>query len=194
MKQVPLPDTLSAIGDNAFSSCTALEEITLPVSLTDLAPRAFIGCSNLKKITFLGTQEQWDAFEPLVIMPESGSLLKPVPAVYYAGQVECLGNGTAASTTVIFDANGGTVSPAQKDVVYGEDYGELPTPVNGSKPFYGWYTQREGGAFVNNATEMNKMEDHTLYAHWGQDTYALTPASAGTALLPDEIPSTPAPL
>ena len=179
-----IPDTVTSIGSNAFSICIGLEEITLPASLTSLHPNAFYYCDSLKKITFLGTQERWDAFGPLVI--RTGSLRDP--AVCFSGKVECLGTGAAITAKVNFNANGGTVSLAQKDVVYGENYGELPTPVNGGKTFYGWYTQREGGSVINSVTAMNKLEDDTPYAHWSLDTSALTPAKVGTAFIPDRNP------
>lgn len=190
LKQIAIPGTVASIGPNAFSYCASLEEITLPASLTNLDGFAFYGCDNLKKITFLGTQEQWDAFEPLTLRVGSQSPLGD-PPVFYTGAVECLGTGTAVSAQVTFDPNGGTVSQTRKDVVYGEPYGPLPTPVNGNKIFYGWYTQPQGGRMVTALTPMNELEDHTLYAQWSLDTSALTPAKAGTAFLPDRDPFDP---
>ena len=142
LKRVDIPDTVVSIGLNSFSYCTSLEEITLPASLTTLHPEAFLGCNNLKKITFKGTQEQWDAFEPLIIVKRTSFWEQ---SDYYIGEVVCLGQSAAAATAKLtFNANGGTVSPAYRDIVYGESYGELPTPVNGNKTFYGWFTQAEG--------------------------------------------------
>ena len=39
---------------------------------------------------------------------------------------------------VTFDANGGTVPIERKNVEYGEDYGELPTPTREGYEFLGW--------------------------------------------------------
>ena len=184
LKRVVIPNTVASIDVGAFASCTQLEEITLPASVTSLHPNAFYSCDNLRKITFLGTREQWGAFEPLVI--RQGSLRDP--AVYFSGEVECLGTGASVTVKVTFDANGGTVSPAQKEVVYGENYGTLPIPVNGAKIFDGWYTQPEGGTAVNSAMAMTEMGDHTLYAHWGAEAFALTPAKTGAAFIPVRSP------
>ena len=189
LKRVDIPDTVTAINSDAFGYCTSLEEITLPASLTSLDQQAFLNCSNLKKIIFRGTQEQWDAFGPLFIT--KGNVWWR-PDTYFNGEVVCLGqDAVVATVTLTFNANGGTVSPAQKTVAYGERYGELPTPVNGSKTFYGWYTRPEGGSIVSSSDIMNSMEGRTLYAHWSLDTSALTPARAGETFLPAREPFNP---
>lgn len=48
---VCLPDTITEIGENLFSSCETLEQVKLPATLSALKPFTFAGCSNLKKIT-----------------------------------------------------------------------------------------------------------------------------------------------
>lgn len=69
--------------------------------------------------------------------------------------------------TVYFDADGGTVSPTKKGVMYGEPYGDLPTPTKsdtyGECEFLGWYYQR---VKVEATDTVNTNEDHTLTAHW----------------------------
>ena len=42
--------SLTAIGEGAFRSCTALEAITLPDSLVTLSRVAFYSCTNLKTV------------------------------------------------------------------------------------------------------------------------------------------------
>lgn len=44
----------------------------------------------------------------------------------------------ANAYTVTFDANGGTVDIPSKTVVYGENYGTLPTPTRNGYTFLGW--------------------------------------------------------
>lgn len=70
--------------------------------------------------------------------------------------------------TVTFNANGGTVSPTSKTVVYGAPYGDLPTPVRAGYTFTGWYnSSREGaGDLITSATIVNRTTNQTLYAHW----------------------------
>lgn len=75
---------------------------------------------------------------------------------------------------VTLNANGGTVSPKQKDVKFGETYGSLPTPTKKGYTFDGWYTSMSGGELVNTSTKIIKNSNHTLYAHWSGNQYAIT--------------------
>lgn len=79
--------------------------------------------------------------------------------------------------TVTFDYNGGTGSPASKQVQAGKAYGVLPEyPVHPtvsvseneimSYLFTGWYTESIGGTRVYPSNIVNRTDDHTLYAHW----------------------------
>lgn len=43
--------------------------------------------------------------------------------------------------TVFFNPSGGTVSPDNKEVEYGQAYGDLPVPENGNQTFVGWFKQ-----------------------------------------------------
>lgn len=71
------------------------------------------------------------------------------------------------SHTVHFDYNGGTGSPASKQVQNGKAYGQLPEyPTKHHHLFAGWYTAPEGGTRVYPSTIVNSTEDHTLYAQW----------------------------
>lgn len=75
---------------------------------------------------------------------------------------------SANEFTVTFDANGGSVSSANKKVVFGDKYGELPVPKKDYYTFQGWFTQPndgEGEEVTENSVAM-KAEDITVYAHW----------------------------
>ena len=77
----------------------------------------------------------------------------------------------ASTYTVTFDANGGTVTPAEQTVTYGSTYGELPTLTRGGYTFAGWFTEQNGGTKVMADTKVKTAKDHTLYAHWTQNIY-----------------------
>jgi hypothetical protein len=51
MSSIELPDSVTSIGKNAFSSCENLQEITLPENLTSIGDHAFRSCSNLSSVT-----------------------------------------------------------------------------------------------------------------------------------------------
>lgn len=73
------------------------------------------------------------------------------------------------SHNIVFNANGGSVSEANRAVVYGSSLGTLPTPKRDYYNFIGWFTKADGGEEVTANTIFNSTEDVTLYAHWTQN-------------------------
>lgn len=73
---------------------------------------------------------------------------------------------TINTHTLNYNANGGVVSPNNKQLQFGAAYGVLPTPTKVNKNFLGWFTLASGGTQVS---ETNTMPDNdvTIYAHWG---------------------------
>ncbi len=76
----------------------------------------------------------------------------------------------AISNTVIFDANGGTVSEPTRNVESGHKIGTLPIPTRTNYTFEGWYTEDEGGTKINEDTVITN--DVRYYAHWGDIYFA----------------------
>lgn len=50
---VVIPNTVVAIGKNAFANCDTLNRVTIPSSVTEIRARAFYGCGNLTSVTVL---------------------------------------------------------------------------------------------------------------------------------------------
>lgn len=89
-----------------------------------------------------------------------------------AGTVNLYAVWTAKTMTVSFDSNGGEAlvgGDASKTITYDQTYGELPTPVSSNEnyEFAGWFTEAVGGVEIKPTTLVNKLSNHTLYAHWG---------------------------
>ena len=89
---------------------------------------------------------------------------------------------TANVYTVTFDAQGGTVDPATKQVTFNMGYGELPTPELTDWLFKGWYTGTNGTeTLVTSSTLFAAAGDITLYAFWQDDYPYLSDTDVGTA-------------
>ena len=76
---------------------------------------------------------------------------------------------------VTFDPQGGTLQPGEesKTVIYGQEYGNLPTPTWDDNHFFaGWSlkkqedTPEDQRTYIGEDTLVNTPRDHTLYAHW----------------------------
>ena len=52
MTNITLPESITSIGDSAFSDCTGLASITIPKNVTTIGAAAFQNCSGLKKINW----------------------------------------------------------------------------------------------------------------------------------------------
>ncbi len=49
--EIILPDTVTSIGNRAFSGCSSLTSVTIPNSVTSIGTGAFSGCSSLTSVT-----------------------------------------------------------------------------------------------------------------------------------------------
>lgn len=83
------------------------------------------------------------------------------------------------TSTVTFNANGGTVSTTSKTVTYSKTYGTLPTPSRTGYSFSGWYTSSSGGDKVTSSTIVDSTSNHTLYAHWSENILTVNYYSGG---------------
>ena len=51
IRSVTIPQSVTSIGDSAFSFCIALTEVTIPQSVTSIGKDAFVGCEKLDSLT-----------------------------------------------------------------------------------------------------------------------------------------------
>lgn len=121
---------------------------------------------------------------------EAFSITSPTIVGYTADKTIVEGNMTssgvtvyvyyqAKTPTVTFDAAGGTCSPENKLLKYGESYGYnaesgkydgLPIPIKIGYDFDGWYLD---GNLVDESMTVNTETDHELVARWKGAKYEL---------------------
>ena len=91
-----------------------------------------------------------------------------------------------AGTKVRFNANGGTVTPAENEYVAGAPYGALPVPTREHYVFDGWFTESRYGTRVTVSSEVPKA-NHELFAHWSPCRYTVRfHANNGTSSTVDQ--------
>jgi uncharacterized repeat protein (TIGR02543 family) len=93
-----------------------------------------------------------------------------------------------ATYTVMFNANGGSVSTDSKTVTYDSTYGELPTPTRSGYVFQGWYTLPNGGVQITASSPVCFTGTQYLYAVWAADEDSLQlVVTDGTARAGDTV-------
>ncbi len=63
VRDLVIPDGVTAIGKGAFVECRTLVSVTLPDSLQSIGERAFEGCASLSEIVYPGSRKEWEALE-----------------------------------------------------------------------------------------------------------------------------------
>lgn len=183
-------DEISNVCSGAFYGILNLEKIVMPKNLTAF-DETIIGCMNLREVIFPDSDFfslDWTIFDNCPALEHIY-----VSCVISSSQFEIDGYElefyTDAARTqkfenynklvgdiyisaigdeyvVTLDANGGTVGSETITVTYGDEYGEIATPVRDGYRFIGWYTEAVGGTLVTADTIVSILGDHTLYAHW----------------------------
>ena len=69
---------------------------------------------------------------------------------------------------LIFNAAGGSVAEASRELAEGEMYGYLPKPTKPRCQFLGWWTELSGGSEVSETDKMG-YHDVMIYAHWSAE-------------------------
>lgn len=94
---------------------------------------------------------------------------------------------TANQSTIIWNANGGSVAPTSSTYTYDGEPVTLPTPTRTGYTFNGWFTASSGGSKISDVGNTNKpASNKTYYAQWTENTYTVNivanPAEAAKTL------------
>lgn len=63
LTSITIPEGVTSIGTEAFRNCESLKSITIPVSIKSIGGGSFDMCESLTSITFQGTIAQWEKIE-----------------------------------------------------------------------------------------------------------------------------------
>ena len=61
LTSVTIPNSVTSIGEHAFSYCTSLTSVTIPDSVTSIGEYAFYDCTSLTDVYYAGSEAQWKA-------------------------------------------------------------------------------------------------------------------------------------
>ena len=100
------------------------------------------GQRNTNVLVNFGTSDTKPDGSKINVKNSSGKALSTYVFKNDSGEwvLELVGNsgGDYGSLKVSFDAGGGEISSSEKDIIYNEEYGELPTPTKHGYIFKGW--------------------------------------------------------
>ena len=117
----------------------------------------------------------------------TGSEVTENTAVTVAAEHILYAKWIVTSCTVVFAAEGGTVSNAWRSVNIRESYGTLPVPSRTDYSFGGWWTEPGGmGALVTGNSTVINYENHVIYAKWtqsGTNLYLVVDLAGGSSAL-----------
>ncbi len=114
----------------------------------------------------------------------SGTVYSTSSVYSVVGNITLYAQYVGSNYSLIFSAQGGSVSPGDKTVVYGEAVGTLPVPTKSGYTFSSWNTEADGsGDSYNQDTVFSAGENVILYAQYVGNTYSISFNSAGGNLI-----------
>ena len=116
-----IPESVSAIGQNAFSECSGLKTLTIPESVTSIGSMAFYSCPDLQKIICLATVPPTAASRifyqtSCLIYVPAGSVEAYKAAEFwsdYADRIQALGSDTQPDNEIWYTSTDGQVVTPQ---------------------------------------------------------------------------------
>ena len=175
LTNISIPNSVTFIGFSAFNSCTSLKSITLPSSLSTIQSYAFYNCGNLKTIripvsvTSIGNLAFARCPNSMTVT-YSGSKKQwdAITKGSYNGVLE--NHLVCAKLEATFTADGTTFAPAQT-IDRGGKFTEPAAPSKENHTFAGWYNGDE--KFDFDADTTNAPNVLNLVAKWDINQYTV---------------------
>ena len=151
LTNISIPNSVTFIGFSAFRACTSLKSITLPSSLSTIGNLAFDGCPSSMTVTYPGSKTQWDA----IAKGSNNDVLE--------NHLIC------AKLEATFTADGENI-PTQT-IDRGGKFTEPTAPSKENHTFAGWYNGDEKFDFDADTTKAPNVLN--LVATWDINQYTV---------------------
>lgn len=120
-----------------------------------------------------GPLKEGHSFSGWFTAPTGGTQVTAATLYTTVGETTLHAQWEAQRYLVIFDAQGGAVSPASNSFLYGGIYGTLPIPTRAGFTFDGWYTAANGsGTRIQETSTVAITAISTFYAKWAAQSGA----------------------
>ena len=118
---------------------------------------------------------------------EGSSYSSWIPAVSETATKTATAQWTANTITITYDSTGGSITPPDSSVTYGETYAEIANANAGIKDgfvFDGWYTESSGGTKIESDTIVSFTgNNQILYAQWVEELSITFNANGGSGTM-----------
>ena len=166
------PGSIININSHAFANCDSLKTVVIKNNCKTIQNKAFYGSKSLSSITI-----------PPSVTSIGSDLFSKASDLNKALRIHCAQNSTAHNTftgqgyiisfqdwdfNVTFDPSGGNCSEKSKVVIWGNNYGTLPTAEKYGHDFDGWYL---GNIKISSTSKVTTASSHTLTAHYSGKSY-----------------------
>lgn len=179
LETVAIPGSVKTVSDSAFWG-SGLKSVTLEDGITTIGKEAFLSCSLTKvdipsSVTSIGEHALGYEANRMDYDKVAGFTIFGVPGSAAQRYADSNGFPFKGSSTITYDANGGTGAPAPTEKNRGSTaYLSSTRPTKAGYQFAGWAESPDAAtAQYQPGGSYTKDEDITLYAVWKANTYSI---------------------
>lgn len=179
LETVAIPGSVKTVSDSAFWG-SGLKNVTLEDGITTIGKEAFLSCGLTKvdipsSVTSIGEHALGYEANRMDYDKVAGFTIFGVPGSAAQRYADSNGFPFKGSSTITYDANGGTGAPAPTEKNRGSTaYLSSTRPAKAGYQFAGWAESPDAAtAQYQPGGSYTKDEDITLYAVWKANTYSI---------------------
>ena len=179
LETVAIPGSVKTVSDSAFWG-SGLKRVTLEDGITTIGKEAFLSCGLTKvdipsSVTSIGEHALGYEANRMDYDKVAGFTIFGVPGSAAQRYADSNGFPFKGSSTITYDANGGTGAPAPTEKNRGSTaYLSSTKPAKAGYQFAGWAESPDAAtAQYQPGGSYTKDEDITLYAVWKANTYSI---------------------